>query len=98
MKVELAEEARHQARRERKWWRAHRDAKQLFTEELRAARAMLAEGPKHELYGHFEGEAVRRVLLPKTKCHVYYVVLEHEQVVRIIAVWGASRKSGPDLG
>jgi len=98
VKVEFAEEARRQARRERTWWRANRDAKQLFTEELRAARKALTDGPKHEVYGSFEGEAVRRLLLPGTKCHVYYVVLEREQVVRIVAVWGASRETGPDLG
>lgn len=63
----MTEEAQRQARTERKWWRAHRDAKQVFSDELRAARAILANGPKHEVYGHFEGQPVRRLLLEKTR-------------------------------
>jgi hypothetical protein len=95
VKVVKTEEAQRQARAERKWWRAHRDAKQLFSEELRAARGILARGPKHEIYGHFDGHAVRRLLLEKTRCHLYYIVLERESLVRIVAVWGAMRGSAP---
>jgi hypothetical protein len=64
----MTEEAQRQARAERKWWRANRDAKHLFSEELRAARAILAHGPKHEIYGYFDGQPVRRLLLEKTRC------------------------------
>ena len=98
MKVDFSEEAARQARRERAWWRKHRDAKHLFTEELRAARKLLSSAPKHEVYGVFEGEAVRRLLLDKTGCHVYYIVLDGESIVRVVAVWGASRGSGPEFG
>lgn len=91
----MTEEAQRQARAERKWWRAHRDAKQVFSEELRAARAILSSGPKHEIYGHFEGQPVRRLLLEKTRCHLYYVVLERENLVRIVAVWGAMKGADP---
>ena len=70
MKVEFSEEALLQARKERAWWRKHRDAKQLFSDELRAARLALSAGPKHEVYGYFEGEPVRRLLLEKTRCHL----------------------------
>lgn len=92
----MTEEAQRQARAERKWWRAHRDAKQLFSEELRAARVTLARGPKHEIYGHFDGQPVRRLLLEKTRCHLYYVVVEREDLVRIVAVWGAMKGADPD--
>jgi hypothetical protein len=91
----MTEEAQRQARAERKWWRAHRDAKQLFSDELRAARSILAHAPKREIYGHFDGLPVRRLLLEKTRCHLYYVVLEREQLVRIVAVWGATKGTYP---
>lgn len=91
----MTEEAQRQARAERKWWRAHRDAKQLFSEELRAARGILAHGPKHEIYGYFDGQPVRRLLLEKTRCHLYYIVSEQENVVRIVAVWGAMKGAAP---
>lgn len=95
MRVVLTEEAQRQARAERAWWRAHRDAKHIFSQELRAARALLAHGPKHEIYGYFDGQPVRRLLLEKTRCHVYYVVFEPEKLVRIVAIWGAMRGAAP---
>jgi len=91
----MTEEAQRQARAERKWWRAHRDEKHVFTEELRAARVTLSHGPKHEIYGYFDGLPVRRLLMVKTRCHVYYVVLERDNLVRIVAVWGAMRGADP---
>ena len=68
-----------------------------FTEELRGARKVLRDGPKHQIYAYIDGEPVRRLLLEKTRCHVYYVILESEKVVRVVAVWGASRERGPEL-
>jgi len=38
---------------------------------------------------------VRRLLLEKTRCHLYYVVSEREDLVRIIAVWGAMKGADP---
>lgn len=96
MKVVLTEEAQRQARAERRWWRENRDAKHLFTAELRTAREVLAHAPKHEIYGYFEGQPVRRMLLEKTLCYVYYVIMEHEQLVRIVAIWGATRGTDPN--
>ena len=97
MKVELSDEAKRQAREENAWWRTHRDSKRLFTEELRAARKVLKDGPKREIYAYVHGEPVRRLLLEKTRCHIYYVVLARENLVRVVAVWGASRQRAPKL-
>jgi plasmid stabilization system protein ParE len=97
LKVELSDEAKQQAREENAWWRKNRDNKRIFTEELRAARKVLKDGPKHQIYAYIDGEPVRRLLLEKTRCHVYYVVLESEQLVRVVAIWGASRQRGPKL-
>jgi hypothetical protein len=74
-----------------------RDYKHLFTEELRAARKVLKDGPKHQIYAYIDGKPARRLLLEKTGCHVYYVVLEREKLVRVVALWGASRHRGPTL-
>jgi hypothetical protein len=97
LKVELSDEAKLQAREENTWWRKNRVSKGLFTEELRGARKAVRDGPKHQIYAYIDGEPVRRILLEKTRCHVYYVVLENENLVRIVAVWGASRERGPKL-
>jgi hypothetical protein len=94
----MTEQAQRQARAERRWWHKHRDSKSLFSEELRAAREKLKEGLKLEIYGHLDGEPVRRLLLEKTRCHVYYVIIERENLVRIVSVWGALRGEDPALG
>ena len=41
MRVELSDEAKQQARKINAWWRANRDAKGLFKEELAAAKKVL---------------------------------------------------------
>lgn len=97
MKVELTDEAKQQAREENVWWRKNRDHQRIFTEELRAARKALKDGRKHQIYAYIDGEPVRRLLLEKTRCHVYYVVLEREKLVRIVAIWGGPREHGPNL-
>ena len=99
MKVRLSEEAQEHARRIRHWWRKNRPkAPTLFDEELRQVRKRLAvawhEGQE---YATFNGELVRRVLLQKTKNHVYYVVRQAEGVVHVVAIHGAVRGRGPDL-
>jgi hypothetical protein len=98
LKVELSDEAKRQARQENAWWRTNRDAKRLFTEELRVARKTLRDGPKQQVYAYIDGEPVHRILLEKTRCHVYYVISESEKLVRMVAIWGASREHGPDFG
>jgi hypothetical protein len=61
---------------------------------MRAARATLARGPKHEIYGYFDG-ARAAASARKTRCHRYYVVLDRENLVRIVAVWGAMKGVDP---
>ena len=68
-----------------------------LTRSLRGARAQLRDGPKHQAYAVIDGETVRRLLLEKTRCHVYYVIYENENLVRIVAVWGAARGRRPDF-
>jgi hypothetical protein len=97
LKVELSDEAKLQAREENAWWRKNRDAKGLFTEELRAARKTLRDGPKHQVYAYIDGEPVRRMLLEKTRCHVYYLILERKNLVRVVAVWGARTRPWPEV-
>jgi hypothetical protein len=97
LKVELSDEAKRQASEENAWWRKNRDNKRIFTDELRAARKVLKDGPKHQIYAYIDGEPVRRLLLEKTRCHVYYVVFEREKLVRIVAVWGATQQRDPKL-
>jgi hypothetical protein len=91
----MTPDAQEHARLGRRWWREHREAKHLFSEELRAALIRLRRAPDHEVYGHLNGVPVRRILLERTRFHVYYVVLSKEQLVTVVAVWGATRAGPP---
>lgn len=93
----MTEEAQRQARAERTWWRAHRDEKHIFTEELREARIALSHAPKHEIYGYFDGLPVRRLLMAKTRCHVYYVVLERGEPRSHCRRLGRHERRRPEL-
>lgn len=62
------------------------------------ARRLLANTPEMgSPYAEREGVLVRRVLLRKTRNHVYYEIDRANGVVMIIAVWGAPKGEGPKL-
>jgi hypothetical protein len=57
---------------------------------------MIARTPElGTVYTERHATAVRRVLLPKTKNHVYYEIDRENAVVTILAVWGAPKGRGP---
>jgi hypothetical protein len=66
LKVELSDEAKLQAREENAWWRKNRDSKRLFTEELRAARKVLKDGPKHQIYAYIDGVRIPSIVIKQT--------------------------------
>jgi len=79
------------------WWIENRAAApDLFVEELGAAIRKLGSlpriGARYEASGARE---MRRVLLPRTRHHVYYTVDDDARLVRIHAIWHLSRGSGP---
>jgi plasmid stabilization system protein ParE len=99
VKTRLTAPARQQADRFDRWWRENRPAaRDLFAREFVEARALLAATPEvGSPYIERQGVLVRRVLLPKTHQHVYYEVDRENDLVMILAVWGAPRGRGPRL-
>ena len=69
-----------------------------FREELVDARQQIglvpASGPPYDSQEHGD---VRRILLSRTRYHVYYVVDEHPLEATILGVWHTSRGSAPQL-
>jgi len=43
------------------------------------------------------GKAARRVLMPKTRTHVYFEVDRAQALITILAIWGAPRGKDPAL-
>lgn len=95
--VVVAPRARAQLKSLETWWRDNRpDAPDLVAAEFRAAVSKLSTFPlAGRRYPLYPSADVRRVLMPKTRNHVYYVV--EGQEVRALAVWGAVKGSGPRL-
>ncbi len=80
------------------WWRANRSASpDLFRRELTSAVEFLADRPDVSVvFGDRRGETVRRLILPETRAHAYYIVRPDRVVV--LRVWGAIKGRPPSLG
>ena len=99
MRVVFTTEADEQADAMDVWWREHRPtARGLFARELAEAVLLLGNIPTlGTRYLTRSGRELRRLLLPKTKNHVYFEADLEQQLVTIHAVWGAPRGRGPIL-
>ncbi len=96
MKVVFAELAAAQVDARRAWWRAHRAAQDVFDDELEAAVRTLAERAESlPIVRNARGRAIRRVLMPRSACHLYFEI-DGENVI-VVAAWGAARGRLPRL-
>ena len=98
MRLEVAKRAQLDAKRLARWWLENRDkAPELFEEELVAVYGIILSEPAlGQTYTISRGRRIQRMLMPRTKNHVYY----HQKstdVVRVVAIWGAVRGRGPKL-
>ena len=96
-RVELSPEALEHAQAIRAWWIENRPAApNLFVDELGAAIRKLGVLPRIGCrYDAPSQPEMRRVLMPRTRYHIYYTVDEDSRVARIQAVWHASRGHAP---
>ena len=81
------------------WWRANRPTSpDLFLEEFAAALTRLASAPTSGgVYRPGPRPDLRRLLLPRTRYHVYYVTAEDARRVSVLAVWHTARGGKPHL-
>jgi hypothetical protein len=99
VKLEYAPRALASIRYRQRWWQAHRDRAGLFGDELRAALRKIRDNTEvaRQRYSG-QGEATTwRLLMPKTRHHVYYVRDEQNGIARVLFVANAIGESGPDL-
>ena len=98
MKIVLLDEAQERFQAEDGWWREHRDAKELFVTEFQETlRRLAVESAIGQRYRRARGKLIQRVLMPKTRCHVYYFHDLNRNIVEIHSIWGARRRRGPSL-
>ncbi|WP_075306426.1 type II toxin-antitoxin system RelE/ParE family toxin [Hyalangium minutum] len=81
------------------WWRENRlAAPDLFANELTAALGLLADAPGVGRRYSAQGlPGLRRLMLPASRYHVYYVHDPEAGIVHVIAIWSAVRGKGPSL-
>lgn len=98
--LEVAPRAEAQIRAISEWWRANRQAApDLFVQELATALDTLVGTPGGGAkYSERRGVEIRRVLLQRSRHHVYFSYDEQTDIVSVRAVWHGARGKGPPLG
>ena len=94
--VDPAEEQLHEIA---EWWMSHRDASPLLVmDEFDRCVSLLESSPDAGPRFHRSRvPGVRRLVMRRTKHHVYYLHDEPNAIVYIIAVWGAPKVGHPVL-
>lgn len=79
------------------WWRANRGgAARLFRHELAIAVRQLRRAPGSATrYDASPIAGLRRLIMGRTRYHVYFGIDDVGEVVNVVAVWHASRGAGP---
>ena len=99
MKVVFTARAGESIEKADTWWREHREKNpELLAEEFIEATRVLGNAPhigRRALNVGLEG--VRFVTLQKTEKLLYYRVLEEEDVIELLVLWGARKRSAPKL-
>lgn len=100
MRVRFTPRARLSVREKRVWWEQHREkAPRLFVEELATVVGKLRDGTdaERQQYAARGGRIVWRLLMPKTRNHVYYRVDDAAGEVEVLIVWNATAGQAPDV-
>jgi plasmid stabilization system protein ParE len=97
--LRVAPRAEGHIRRISAWWREHRPAApRLFALEVADALELLATMPTLGVYyAQRRGQTIRRLLLPRSRYHIYFTYDEAADVLEVRAVWHATRGRGPSL-
>jgi len=97
MRLRLAPRALSEAKRKKTWWQKNRQSSpDLFEEEFNVIVRSIQSAPgAGAIYPSRFDIVIRRVLMTKTKNHVYFTATDTEVV--ILSVWGAARERGPKL-
>jgi plasmid stabilization system protein ParE len=99
VKLRVGKRAQPQARKIEGWWVEHRPAApSLFTDELeRTFRHITQVGDAGIRWPTPRRPNLRRILMPRSNNHVYFLIDEPTATVHVLAVWGAPRGMTPKL-
>lgn len=98
-RLRVSRRAGRQIRDASTWWPRHRDKAPIaFADDLDDALHLIRELPRAgepDKRGRVPG--VRRVLLSRSRYHLYYTVDEAAKTVEVLALWHTSRGTPPRL-
>lgn len=99
MQLRVGKRAQKQAEKMEAWWVENRpDAPTLFVDELEETFRYICDVRSAGVrWPTPRRPNLRRILMPRTNNHVYFVIDEASETVRVHAVWGAPKGSTPKL-
>ncbi len=99
MKIRISARARRNIETIQRWWAVNRPAApSLFLDELAAAETLLRTSPRvGRVYAVHRVGIVRRLVLEKTRHHLYYRYRSDIDELVVLVVWGSPREQGPKL-
>ena len=98
MRVEISKRAQRSIERIDVRWRKQADYPELFRSEMDGVieHPETVSGPGTPC-GTARRPHLKRILLEKTKCHVYFIVNEQQQWIEVMQVWDGRREHRPKL-
>jgi len=98
MRVKLSKRAENAVRRIDAHWHANADHRDVFRSEMAEVVEFLetvsTPGTPCPTKKH---PGLKRILLEKSKCHIYFEINERQALVDVIAVWDGRRERAPKL-
>jgi hypothetical protein len=79
-------------------WREHADDPGIFAAEFLAAVERLESGTTSgSPFPTAKRPALRRVLMPKSRCHLYFEIDAAHEAIQILHIWDGRRERAPKL-
>jgi hypothetical protein len=79
-------------------WRAHADDPGIFAAEFLAAVAQLESATTPgSPFPTAKRPALRRLLMSRSRCHIYFEIDETNEAIQILHIWDGRRERAPKL-
>jgi hypothetical protein len=92
-----AEEAERLIAHENAQWTAYAEYPLLFEQELDEAIEEIQKQPYRPVYATSPRGKIRRILMPKTAHHVYFLYSPETETIEIVSLSGGKKKEGPSF-
>ncbi len=98
MKAFISKRAARAAERIAAHWREHGDDPDMFAREFADAIDLLETTPGPGApFPTARHAHLKRLLLHKSRCHIYFEIDDAKQMIRILHVWDGRRERAPKL-